>query len=273
MHIKQNSKFQILNSRFSRQIGIAFLFAVVGAFIPGNDAIAELAVKANHDHIKIDFFYHGSSVSVRGASDPGTDLIIKIASPEGHETLKKKGKVAGFLWMNVGDLKLEHAPNLYMVHSTGRLDEMLNAGDLERHVIGYPALKKHIGIAPAANQAEKDMWFSEFLKLKQDSNLYAMSEGKISVTKGGGKQNYYVLLDWPYQAPPGDYTVTVYAVKDKIITDTAEATVKVAQVGLVETLSSMAKKNAALYGFISVAAALGAGFGVGMVFRKGGGAH
>jgi hypothetical protein len=35
----------------------------------------------------------------------------------------------------------------------------------------------------------------------------------------------------------------------------------------------MAKKNGALYGVISILSALGAGFGVGLIFRKGGGAH
>jgi hypothetical protein len=42
---------------------------------------------------------------------------------------------------------------------------------------------------------------------------------------------------------------------------------------VVKSLADMAKNNAALYGLISIAVALGAGFGVGMVFRKSGGAH
>jgi len=41
----------------------------------------------------------------------------------------------------------------------------------------------------------------------------------------------------------------------------------------VKALSGMAKNNGALYGIISILIALGAGFGVGMIFRKGGGAH
>lgn len=252
-----------------------FLIVVVALmlFVIGGTASAELTVTANHDHIKIDFFYHGSSVSIRGISDPGTDLIVKITSPEGYQMLKKKGKVAGFLWMNVGDLKFENVPDLYSVHSTKKLDELLISEELDRYVIGYPALGKHIEITPVANAEEKEKWFNEFLKFKQDANLYAKSEGKISVNQQDGKQNYYVLLDWPYQAAPGNYTVTVYAVKDKKVIDKAETKVFVEQVGLVETLSTMAKKNAALYGFISIVAALGAGFGVGMVFRKGGGAH
>jgi hypothetical protein len=44
-------------------------------------------------------------------------------------------------------------------------------------------------------------------------------------------------------------------------------------VGMVKTLATMARDSAVFYGFLSVGIALGAGFGVGMIFRKGGGAH
>jgi uncharacterized protein (TIGR02186 family) len=253
----------------------AILFAALAAllFVVRGTAFAELTATANHDHIKIDFFYHGSSVSVRGVSDPCTDLIVKITAPEGHHLLKKKGKIAGFLWMNVGDLKFERVPNLYAVHSTRELHEILSEDEMDRNVIGYSALEKHIEITPVDNQEERGKWFAEFLKFKQSSNLYTASSGKLSVKEQDGKQNYYILLDWPYQATPGEYTVTVYAAKDRKIVDKTETKVFVEQAGLVETLSTMAKKNGALYGFISIMAALGAGFGVGMVFRKGGGAH
>jgi len=47
----------------------------------------------------------------------------------------------------------------------------------------------------------------------------------------------------------------------------------VEQVVFVKSLSTMAKDSAALYGFLSVGIALISGFGVGLVFRKGGGSH
>lgn len=73
--------------------------------------------------------------------------------------------------------------------------------------------------------------------------------------------------------PPGNYTVTVYAVKDKKVLETATSSVFVEQVGMVKSFAGMAKNNASVYGIISILAALGAGFGVGLVFGKGGGAH
>ncbi len=236
-------------------------------------ASATLTATANHDHITVDFFYHGSTVSVRGVSDPGTDLVIKISSPEGHQTLRQKGKVAGLLWMNVGKLTFEHVPGLYFIHSTKNLSEMLSSEELSKYVLGYSALESHAEVSPVSGDAEKNKWFDEFVKMKEASNVYATSSGKISTTMKDGLQEYYVLMDWPYQAPPGQYTVSVYAIKGNKVVEQAESKVTVEQVGVVKSLAGMAKQSAAVYGIISIIAALGAGFGVGLIFRKGGGAH
>src|SRR5512143_954378 len=103
-------------------------------------ASAQLTATANHDHISVDFFYHGSTVSVRGVSDPNTDLIIKIASDEGHQTLREKGKVGGVLWMNVGELKIDQAPNMYFLHSTKNIEDILSRDQIDKYVVGYSAL-------------------------------------------------------------------------------------------------------------------------------------
>ena len=127
---------------------------------------AELTINANRDHITIDFFYHGSAVSVSGTSDAGTDLIIKIAAQDGHETLKQKGKAAGLLWMNMGTLKFEYAPNLYFIHSTKKIDDVLSQEERDKYVIGYPALSKHIEISPASDEEGRTKWFGEFIRYK-----------------------------------------------------------------------------------------------------------
>jgi uncharacterized protein (TIGR02186 family) len=247
--------------------------SIVLTLMISRDVSAELTAKANHDRISIDFFYHGSSVSVRGVSDPGTDLIIKITSPEEHQALRKKGKVAGILWMNVDTLAFEKVPNLYFLHSTKKVEDLLGRGEMDKYGIGYPSLERHAEVSPVSGEDEKAAWFGEFIKFKETSKLYSVSSGKINLTEEKGKQNYYVLLEWPFQARPGNYTISVYAVKDKKVLEAAETRVSVEQVGLIKSLAGMAKNNGALYGVISIMAALAAGFGVGMVFRKGGGAH
>ncbi len=257
-------------------IGVTAVAILVLAMIVGfaRPASAMLTATANHDHITIDFFYHGSTVSIRGTSEPGVDLVIKIASPEGEQVLKQKGKVAGALWMNVGKLKFEQTPNFYEVFSTKKVEDILSREEMEKYVIGYSALAKHVEITPVANEEEKSKWFDEFVKFKEESKVYTTSAGKIETTLNKeGKQDYYILTAWPYQAQPGDYLVSVYAVKDNKVVEQAESKVNVEQIGMVKTLATMAKNNAAIYGFLSIGVALGAGFGVSLVFRKGGGSH
>jgi uncharacterized protein (TIGR02186 family) len=187
--------------------------------------------------------------------------------------LKQKGRVAGVLWMNVGTLKLENAPGVYFLHSTKNIEDILSREDMDKYAIGYPALAKHIEMKPVSDEKEKEKWFNEFVRFKENSRLYSTSTGKISLTEKDGKGNFYILTEWPYQVPPGIYTVTAYAVKDRRVVETAQTNITVEQVGVVKTLASMAKNNGALYGIISIVAALAAGFGVGLIFRKGGGSH
>jgi uncharacterized protein (TIGR02186 family) len=241
-------------------------------FVYADTASAQLTATANHDHITVDFFYHGSTVSVRGISDPGTDIIIKVTSEDAHQALRKKGKVGGFLWMNVGELEIEHAPQVYALHSTKNVGDILSKDELDKYVVGYPSLARHVEMN-VSDEGEKSKWFNEFVKFKESSHLYETTTGKILLTAKDGTQNYYILTQWPFQAPPGHYTVTVYAVKDRKVIETATSNVSVEQVGVVKALADMAKNNASVYGIISILAALGAGFGVGLVFRNSGGAH
>jgi hypothetical protein len=171
-------------------------------------------------------------------------------------------------------LRFENTPNLYEVFSTRKVEDILSLEEQKKYTLGYAALADHVEISPLANAAEKTQWFGEFVKFKEASNLYKTDFGKIEM-KGlpEGRQEYFIQTQWPYQAAPGEYLVSVYAVKDGAVVEQAESQVKVEQVGMVKTLAGMAKDSAALYGFLSIGVALSAGFGVGMVFRKGGGAH
>ncbi len=252
---------------------MSIIFALLSPFLLSHTASAQLTAKANHDHITIDFFYHGSSVSVRGISDPGTDLVIKIASPEGEQSMRTKGKVAGILWMNVGSVTFQHVPSLYLLQSTKKVEDILDKEERDRNAIGYEALERRADMHPVADETGKSKWFGEFVKFKENSRLYTSAQGNVSATERDGKQDYYVMMDWPYQAAPGNYTVTVYSIKDKRVVESAETKVLVEQVGVVKSFAGMAKSNGALYGMISIMAALAAGFGVGIVFRRGGGAH
>ena len=261
---------------YRRSVAPCLMVAIAAlclAVLPGR-AFATLTAKANNDHITIDSFYHGSSVSVRGLCDSDTDLIIKISSPEGHMALKEKGKAGGLLWMNVAELRFGNTPNLYFINGTQKIDDLLAVDEADKYVLGYAALKRHITMEPISDPTERTRWSDEFIKYKENQNLYAEGNGMITFSaKKDGTRSYYMLFNWPYQAQPGEYQVDVYAVKDCKVVETSQSTVSVEQVGAVKYLATMAKENGAMYGILSIVVAVFCGFGVGIIFRKGGGAH
>jgi uncharacterized protein (TIGR02186 family) len=249
------------------------IFLVFGVLIlnlaVSGDASALVTVQTNDDRVKIDFFYHGSAIKLSGLSNPvDADLVIKVSSLEETQRLRKKVKAAGLFWMNGGELKFEHSPSVYLLYSTGKLDDILSREEMDRYVIGYPALSRHVDITPVANQDEKTTFFNQFVNFKESSHLYAMSPEKIARTVKDGKQHYSFELNWPYEAPPDNYLVTVYEIKNKKVIGKAEANIVVKQVGIVKTLCNMASNNGALYGVLAVMVALTAGFIVAVVFPK-----
>ena len=56
--------------------------------------------------------------------------------------------------MNVGTLNFEHTPDLYAVYST-KDRRHLSEDEMNRHVLGYPALLKHADISPAEGKRRK----------------------------------------------------------------------------------------------------------------------
>lgn len=244
---------------------IAIALSVLSIF--SSVAFAQLKLDTDQNRVKIDVFYHGSTISLSGATDPGADLAIKITSPEGESKLREKGRV-GFFWMNTGELKFKHVPNLYFLYSTKDIEDILSPEEMSKHIIGYSSLREQVEITPVKRDGEKTKWFNEFVKFKEESGLYSVSPKSISVTKKGSEERYNIDIDWPFQAPPGHYTATVYEIKNKKIVDKAETSISVSQAGLVKTIANMASKNGALYGIVSIVIALVVGFGISLIFKK-----
>jgi uncharacterized protein (TIGR02186 family) len=236
-------------------------------------ALAELTTDVNNDQIDINLNYNGSTVIVNGDTDAGSDVVIKITGDEEQEKLKTKDKIAGVFWMNTDEENFSSIPSFYYLRSTTDPKAILSPEELASNGIGYEALAHNGKIEPPPSPDLGVRLFSDFFKYKEDQMKYSQAVGGIETSTTGSVLHYETVFDWPYQAKPGTYQVTVYSVKDGRIIDTTTGEVRVEEAGVVKTLSDLAKDNGGLYGLLAIGVAVTAGFGVGVVFRKGGGAH
>lgn len=226
--------------------------------------------------IGIGAFFNGTHLTVSGDVDIDNDVVLIVEGKQEELTLKKKGKALGCLWMNLGDVHFKNVPNLYILYSSKENTEMADAESktLEQLGFGPEFLKKEMEIE--APQAEIDGLADEFLKLKQNQELYSFHPGEINFEQKNEKEKSFTVKVWiPPKIPTGEYLVRVMEIHNGLIVDNSKNQLKVKEEGIPLMLSSLAFNHSLLYGFLAVLIAVAAGLAMDFFFGtgKGGGAH
>ena len=234
---------------------------------------AALTTEVSPQDIPINLMYHGAKLNIKGESDANDDLIVRISSDPIDAHMKFKGKAAGLFWMKMGDISFEHVPAAYILTSSRNVDDLLLKNERINEGLGYESIKAKAKVESTAPNMDPDLWIEEFVKFKKAENLYRIQEGTIARNQGPNHNGYQVDIDWPFQAGPGTYNIEVLAVRNGKVVDRTETNLTVARSGIVAKLSDLAFNHAAVYGLIAIVVAMAAGFAVGALFKKGGGAH
>jgi uncharacterized protein (TIGR02186 family) len=221
-------------------------------------------IRVYPDVVQIGAFFQGTEVSLEGQMPPGCEAVVEVCGPEVNETLLRKGRRAG-LWMSVGELEVQHAPNFYLVLSTPPRIPELNGQDTPW---GFNALRSRLKIRGALADQEKDRFSSEFLKLKESEELYGSLPGTLRVgNPPEGQAVFQGGFRLPAKVPPGRYQVRLSVVKDGQILEQKTETLEVRMVGFPALLAALAYEHGALYGILAVAIAIATGFLMGFLFK------
>ena len=256
-----------------RKICLFNLVAACFLIILFSSSAFSITSKVTPAQIPVDSFYHGVGVVVTGEVETGEDIIVKFSSPAKKSYLHKKGKKGGFLWMNVGELEFSPVSDVYLVYSTGDINSILSVEQQDKYALGYDAFRRLVEVSPVSDESEKEKWVKEFISFKEKNRIYGIVTGEIETGTTGGKKTFKLSVDWPYQAQPRNYTVSVYAVKDQSVQDHNQTSLKVEKIGALSFISGMAFNNAAVYGVVSILIAIVAGFIVSVIFKGGKGSH
>lgn len=230
---------------------------------------ADVTVKMTPQPVSISTFYNGTTVMVRGTIPASAEAVIRL-SGEGEDLhLKKKGKVAGLLWMNTGDLTFHNAPRVYKLYTASALNDI---GSSPAADFSFTALTDRIEISPAGE--DKVFLISEFVRLKEEDGLYSQEGDTISYGAAqDGMKTYQTAMAIPPAMKQGNYTVELAVVGADGQVATFARPLELRQVGFPAQLTSMAFGHATWYGVMAVIIALVAGLFMGIVFKGKGGAH
>lgn len=226
----------------------------------------EIVLGLSKSEVDITANFDGSDILIFGAIQretpiPDTDdlgIIVTVAGPNVPVTVRRKERRLG-IWVNTESVDVEVAPSFYAVASNRPLESILSdAADLEREI----SLRR--AIRSLDTSAADHIDFTEALmRIREDKGLYQTLPDGVWVRN---ETLFRSSITMPANLTEGDYRIEIFLTRGGEVKDIYYTRIPVTKVGLERWLYNLAHENAVLYGLMSLAIAIAAGWGASAIF-------
>lgn len=244
-----------------RLVALLLLFAL--------PARAESVVAGlGNDTIGITASFNGSQVLIYGAvrrdapEPPGPmGIIVTLQGPSTPVTIRRKSRELG-IWVNTAKVKVAAAPSFYAIATTAPLNDILDPDVDLSHRISIP-----LAVRAFAGPLEVDDTrpFTEaLLRIRAEEGTFSLDTGAVTLV-----DNTLFRADFnlPANLIEGDYRARIFLMREGKVVDSAQAPIRVRRIGLERWLYTLSREQSALYGAMSLALAVFAGWAAAAAFR------
>lgn len=243
------------------------LFALWLLLTPLTAWAEEIVLGLSDDQVAISATFEGKEILIFGAirRDAGVNLdgklgvIVTIAGPDEAIVVRRKDRRFG-IWVNVEAVDIGTAPAFYALATSAPLAEILDPVEDEATRISLDRVIQGVGAAEGASQAFVDA----LIRIRQGDETYQVIEGAVQVDE---ETLFRTSISLPAALTEGDYTAEIYLTRDGAIVDVYSTTIPVEKVGLERWLFRLAHDQPFVYGIMSLAIAIFAGWAASAVFQ------
>ncbi|MDP5305911.1 TIGR02186 family protein [Paracoccus spongiarum] len=224
----------------------------------------------SRDSVAITASFDGSDILIYGAvkretpipDGPPLQVIMTIEAPAQALTIWRKQRRLG-IWVNADHVDIGAAPGFYAVATSAPLDQILRPEWDSRYRISLPLALRAFGGTASVEDAVP---FTEALiRLRERSGLYRLDEGAVKVVD---QTLFRADIRLPANLIEGSYKTSIFLLRDGEVVDLYRAPIEVRKVGLERWLYRLAFDRPLLYGLMSLAVAVAAGWGASAAFRR-----
>jgi uncharacterized protein (TIGR02186 family) len=240
--------------------------------VPENaDLTAEKVVAGlSSDSVAITASFDGSDILIYGAvkrqspipSGPPLQVIVTVEAPAETLTIWKKARRFG-IWLNTENVEVGAAPGFYVVATTGPLEQILDPEWDSRYRISPHLALRAIGADTEVSDVVP--YTTALIRLREESNLYRLDEGSVKLVD---QTLFRADVMLPANLVEGEYKTRIFLLRNGQVVDVYRAPIEVRKVGLERWLYRLAFDRPFLYGLMSLAVAVFAGWGASALFRK-----
>ncbi|MFQ6551508.1 TIGR02186 family protein [Aestuariibius insulae] len=229
----------------------------------------EVVLGLSRDQVAITATFEGDDILVFGAvrreapvpEGPPLEVIVTVAGPDRPVIVRKKDRRLG-IWVNTEAIEVDSAPSFYAVTTTGPLNEILMRTEDLRHRISIPRAIRSVG-APA-EIADPAAFTRALIRIRRGEQLYQSLEGAVDLERD---TLFRTEVDLPANLTEGDYEIRIFLTRGGRVVDNYTTTIPVQKVGLERWLYTLAHERPLIYGLMSLALAIGAGWAASATFR------
>lgn len=248
---------------------IRWLFSLFVLLIPLQGLAEDVVLGLSSDEVAITTRFNGDEILIFGAvkreipipEGPELQVIITVAGPSEPITVRRKAKRFG-IWINTDAVEVDAAPSFYAVATSGPMGEVLsNTEDLRNKITIDRAIRS---VGAPANIKDASNFTDAVIRIRENADLYQLLENQVAVDQ---QTLFRTAIKMPANLTEGDYTARIYLTRSGQIVSSYETRIDVRKVGLERWLFTMSRQQPLLYGLMSLAIAIAAGWGASAGFR------
>ena len=249
------------------QLLVGCLILAFGTAPAGSSEAVVLGL--SKDQISINTSFDGSEILIFGAikreeripEGPPLEVIITLAGPSLPVTVRRKEKRLG-IWVNIDSVEVDHAPSYYAVLTSAPLRDVLSEVEDLRHKVSIPRAIRSVG-APQ-DIADATAFTEALIRIRERNDLYHLGEGAVAVEE---QTLFRTSVQLPAALTEGAYPMRIFLTREGSVVSTYETTVDVQKVGMERWLFELSRNQPLIYGLMSLAIAIAAGWGASAAFR------
>ncbi|MEM9432538.1 MAG: TIGR02186 family protein [Pseudomonadota bacterium] len=245
------------------------VLAAIVLLLAAAPAIAEEVVAdLSRNEVQITANFDGSDILIYGAvsreapqPDTPLDVVVTVSGPSQPVTVRKKDQRYG-IWINTEAVEVDQAPSFYAVAATGALDQILTETADLRHKISIGRAIRSVGAPSTIEDAAR--FTDAVIRIRQDNGLYSRQDNSVALFNN---TLFSTTVDLPANLVEGAYETSIFLLRQGQVIDHYETVINVNKVGLERWIYDLAHQQPLIYGILSLAIAIAAGWLASAVFR------
>ena len=238
---------------------IFFIFFFINNNILASEAYFDLSEK----EIQIQTDFNGKEIIIFGIFQLGEDSIISIEGPKKNTKVSKKERLLGF-WFDTEKVIYKELPSLFFIASSSPIKEILTNETIIKEKLYFKELLTNvITQRNFADQKKLNEWGDNLIKIKKFDNMY--KEYKFFNIEN---KLFQTRVFFPENSIPGDYKVTIYQIKNKLIVSKKDRLINIKKSGIGAKIYNFAHNQSAAYGLLSILFAVLSGLIAATLFRR-----